>query len=210
MFAWTDLAAYVAVVALLFLIPGPAVLLTLARSISGGPRAGIATGFGIAAGDAVHTLMAVIGLSAILMTSALAFDIVKYLGAAYLIYLGIRAVLERAGGGFDLPAVKPLSGAVIFRQAFLTEILNPKTALFFLSFLPQFVDPARGSVSLQLLALGAIFVAMSMAYTSLLAWIAGSFADFLKRNAAIARWQNKVVGGIYIGLGLQLALQERR
>jgi threonine/homoserine/homoserine lactone efflux protein len=210
MFAWTDLAAYVAIVALLFLIPGPAVLLTLARSISGGPRAGIATGFGIAAGDAVHTLMAVVGLSAILMTSALAFDIVKYLGAAYLIYLGIRSVLERSGGGFDLPNVKRLSGAVVFRQAFLTEILNPKTALFFLSFLPQFIDPARGSVSLQLLVLGAIFVVMSMAYTSLLAWAAGSFAGFLKRNEAIARWQNKVVGGIYIGLGLQLALQERR
>jgi threonine/homoserine/homoserine lactone efflux protein len=210
MFAWTDLATYVAVVALLFLIPGPAVLLTLARSISGGPRAGIATGFGIAAGDAVHTLMAVIGLSAILMTSALAFDIVKYLGAAYLIYLGVRSMLERAGGGFDLPSVKPLSGAIVFRQAFLTEILNPKTALFFLSFLPQFVDPARGAVSLQLLVLGAIFVVMSMAYTSLLAWAAGAFAGFLKRNEAIARWQNKVVGGIYIGLGLQLAMQERR
>jgi threonine/homoserine/homoserine lactone efflux protein len=202
MFAWTDLATYVAVVALLFLIPGPAVLLTLARSISGGPRAGIATGFGIAAGDAVHTLMAVIGLSAILMTSALAFDIVKYLGAAYLIYLGVRSMLERAGGGFDLPSVKPLSGAIVFRQAFLTEILNPKTALF--------VDPARGAVSLQLLVLGAIFVVMSMAYTSLLAWAAGAFAGFLKRNEAIARWQNKVVGGIYIGLGLQLAMQERR
>jgi threonine/homoserine/homoserine lactone efflux protein len=210
MFAWTDLATYVAVVALLFLIPGPAVLLTLARSISGGPRAGIATGFGIAAGDAAHTLMAVVGLSAILMTSALAFDIVKYLGAAYLIYLGVRSVLERSGGGFDLPNVKPLSGVVVFRQAFLTEILNPKTALFFLSFLPQFVDPARGSVSLQLLVLGAIFVVMSMAYTSLLAWVAGSFAGFLKRNGAIARWQNKVVGGIYMALGLQLALQERR
>ncbi len=210
MFAWTELATYVAVVALLFLVPGPAVLLTLARSISGGPRAGIATGFGIAAGDAVHTLMAVIGLSAILMTSALAFDIVKYLGAAYLIYLGIRAVLERAGGGFDLPDVKPLSGGIVFRQAFLTEILNPKTALFFLSFLPQFVDPARGPVALQLLALGAIFVVMSMAYTSLLAWAAGSFAGFLRRNEAIVRWQNRVVGGIYIGLGLQLALQERR
>jgi threonine/homoserine/homoserine lactone efflux protein len=209
MFAWTEITTYILVVALLFLVPGPAVLLTLARSISGGPRAGIATGFGIAAGDAVHTLMAVVGLSAILMTSALAFDIVKYCGAAYLVYLGIRAFLERTGG-FDLPNVKPLSGAVVFRQAFLTEILNPKTALFFLSFLPQFIDPARGAVSVQLLVLGAIFVVMSMAYTSLLALAAGSFAAFLKRNQAIARWQGKVVGSIYVGLGVQLALQERR
>jgi threonine/homoserine/homoserine lactone efflux protein len=209
MIEFGQIAAYVAVVALLFIIPGPAVLLTLARSISGGTRVGVATGAGIAVGDALHTLAAVIGLSAILMTSALAFEIMKYLGAAYLIYLGIVAIRDRASG-LDLPQVKRLTARNAFRQAILTEVLNPKTALFFLSFLPQFVDPARGAVWFQLLVLGAIFVGMSIAYTSMLAVAASSVAGFLKRNSAIARWQGKVVGSIYIGLGVQLALQERR
>jgi len=206
MFAWTDLATYVAVVALLFLIPGPAVLLTLARSISGGPRAGIATGFGIAAGDAVHTLMAVIGLSAVLMTSALAFDIVKYLGAAYLIYLGIRAVFERSGGGFDLPNVKPLSGAVVFRQAFLTEILNPKTALFFLAFLPQFVEVERGHVGMQIAFLGLLFTLLGFVTDSCYALAAGTIGNRLKSSPGFLKAERYVTGAIFIGLGLSAAL----
>jgi threonine/homoserine/homoserine lactone efflux protein len=209
MIEFGQIAAYVAVVAVLFIIPGPAVLLTLARSISGGTRVGVATGAGIAVGDAMHTLAAVIGLSAILMTSALAFEIMKYLGAAYLIYLGVVAILERSSA-LDLPQVRQLTPRAAFRQAILTEVLNPKTALFFLSFLPQFVDPARGAVWLQLLLLGAIFVAMSIAYTSMLAYAAGTVAGFIKRHSAIGRWQGKVVGSIYIALGVQLALQERR
>jgi threonine/homoserine/homoserine lactone efflux protein len=143
MFDLGQIVAYVLVVRALFLVPGPAVLLTLARSIGGGARVGIATGAGIAVGDALHTLMAVLGLSAILMTSALAFEIVKYLGAAYLIYLGICALLEQSGD-IRLPQVRRVTPGVAFRQAILTEVLNPKTALFFLSFLPQFANPARG------------------------------------------------------------------
>jgi threonine/homoserine/homoserine lactone efflux protein len=209
MFDLTQIVAYVLVVMALFLVPGPAVLLTLARSIGGGARAGIATGAGIAVGDALHTLMAVLGLSAVLMTSALAFEIVKYLGAAYLIYLGIRAFLEQAGD-IHLPEVQPVTPLLAFRQAILTELLNPKTALFFLSFLPQFANPARGAVWAQLLALGAIFVAMSIAYTSLLALGAASVAGWLGRHSAIGKWKGKLVGSIYIALGVQLALQERR
>ena len=209
MFELGQIVAYVAVVALLFLVPGPAVLLTLARSIGGGARVGVATGAGIAVGDGIHTLAAVIGLSAVLMTSALAFDVVKYLGAAYLVYLGIVAIRER-GTDIELPQVKPLTAHRAFRQAILIEVLNPKTALFFLSFLPQFVDPARGAVWAQLLALGAIFVGMSIAYTSMLAVAAGTIAHWLKRHSAIGRLQSKIIGSIYIGLGIQLALQERR
>jgi threonine/homoserine/homoserine lactone efflux protein len=209
MFDLTQIAAYVAVVALLFLVPGPAVLLTLARSMSGGAGVGVATGAGIAVGDTLHTLAAVIGLSAVLMTSALAFDIVKYLGAAYLVYLGIVAIRERTGD-IELPQVKAMTARRAFRQAILIEVLNPKTALFFLSFLPQFVDPARGAVWAQLLVLGGIFVAMSLAYTSVLALSAATIAQWLKRNSRIGRWQGKIIGSIYIGLGVQLALQERR
>ncbi|QCI65229.1 LysE family translocator [Phreatobacter stygius] len=208
MFSLVEIGTYMAVVLALFLVPGPAVLLTLARSIKGGARSGIATGLGIAAGDALHTLMAVLGLSAILMTSALAFDIVKYCGAAYLIYLGYCAWRER-GGNLDMPRVARVSGATAFRQAILTEMLNPKTALFFLSFLPQFVHPERGSAALQLVMLGAIFVAMSAAFTSVLALMAAPAAGWISRNRAIGRWQGKVIGSIYVGLGIQLALQQR-
>ena len=125
------LGAFVVVVLGLFLIPGPAVLLTLARSVSGGRRVGIATGLGIAAGDMVHTVMAAVGLSALLMTSAVAFEVVKYLGAAYLVWLGLRALFERADA-LHIPSARLVIPTVAFRQAVLTEVLNPKTALFFL------------------------------------------------------------------------------
>lgn len=202
------LGTFVVVVLGLFLIPGPAVLLTLARSIGGGWRVGIATGFGIAAGDLIHTIMAAIGLSALLMTSALAFEIVKYLGVAYLIWLGIRALLERAEA-LNIPASRRVHPAAAFRQAALTEVVNPKTALFFLAFLPQFVHPGEVAAVVQFAALGLIFVLMSAAYTALIALGAGSFGRFLKRHRGIGRWQGKVIGGIYLGLGIKLALQER-
>jgi threonine/homoserine/homoserine lactone efflux protein len=202
------LATFVLVVLGLFLIPGPAVLLTLARAISGGRRVGIATGLGIATGDLVHTLMAAIGLSALLMTSALAYEVVKYLGAAYLIYLGLRALFERAEA-LSIPSARRIDAYRAYRQAVLTELLNPKTALFFLSFLPQFVHPEQGSVVTQLALLGLIFVVMSAAYTSLIALGAGWLARWLMRHPGIGRWQGKVVGGIYLALGIRLALQER-
>lgn len=200
---------FMSVVAVLFLIPGPAVILTLARSVSGGARVGVATGAGVAVGDALHTLAAVIGLSAILMTSSLAFEIVRYLGAAYLVFLGIVAMWERTDS-LNVPDVPKMQPGRAFRQAIIIEILNPKTALFFLAFLPQFTDPTRGALWLQLLLLGAIFVAMSLAYTSLLAISAARVSRWIGRNGRIGRWQGKVVGGIYIALGVQLALQERK
>jgi threonine/homoserine/homoserine lactone efflux protein len=202
------LGTFVVVVLGLFLIPGPAVLLTLARSISGGWRVGVATGFGIATGDLVHTIMAAVGLSALLMTSALAFEVVKYLGAAYLVWLGVRALLERAEA-LNIPSSRRVTPIAAFRQAVLTEVLNPKTALFFLAFLPQFVRPGAAPPMAQFATLGLIFVAMSAAYTSLIAFGAGSFGRFLRRHRRIGRWQGKVIGGIYLGLGIKLALQER-
>jgi threonine/homoserine/homoserine lactone efflux protein len=202
------LATFIAVVLGLFLIPGPAVLLTLARAVSGGRRVGVATGLGIATGDLVHTAMATVGLSALLMTSALAFQIVKYLGVAYLFYLGACALLEKAKA-LNIPSTGRIAPTVAFHQAILTEVLNPKTALFFLAFLPQFVHPEKGSAVLQLAFLGLIFVVLSAVYTSLIAFGAGSFARWLAQHRRIGRWQGKVVGGIYLGLGVKLALQER-
>jgi threonine/homoserine/homoserine lactone efflux protein len=202
--------AFILVVLVLFLIPGPAVLLTLTQTVKGGLRAGIITGVGIAVGDLIHTFAAVLGLSAILMTSALAFEMVKYLGAAYLIFLGIKALLEKTKK-LEQPTAKKENPAVSFRQALLIELLNPKTALFFVAFLPQFVQPGGAPVVYQLLSLGLVFVLMSILYTSFLAFLASSLGNKLfSRKDKMSRWQGKVVGTIYIGLGLQLVFQSQK
>ncbi|MEH7251544.1 LysE family translocator [Neobacillus niacini] len=202
--------AFVLVVLVLFIIPGPAVFLTLTQTVKGGLKAGIITGVGIAVGDLLHTFAAVLGLSAILMTSALTFEVVKYLGAAYLIFLGIKALLEKTKEQ-EQPIAKKENPAVSFRQALLIELLNPKTALFFLAFLPQFVKTDGPPVVYQLLSLGLVFVLMSILYTSSLAFLASSLGNklFVKNNK-MARWQGKVVGFIYIGLGLQLVFQSQK
>jgi threonine/homoserine/homoserine lactone efflux protein len=201
--------AFVLVVLTLFLIPGPAVMLTLAQSVSGGRRNGIFTGLGIAVGDLIHTMASALGLSAILMTSALAFEMIKYLGAAYLLYLGVRAFLEKSTR-LTMPSVEPTNSSRSFTQAVLIEVLNPKTALFFLSFLPQFVHPEDGSVVIQLLILGLTFVALSIMYTTLIAFMAGSLSQWLSRNQTIARWQGKVVGLVYFGLAVHMTLQHQK
>jgi threonine/homoserine/homoserine lactone efflux protein len=202
------LVTYALVVLGLFLIPGPAVLLVLARATSSGRRVGVATGLGIATGDLVHTVTATFGLSAVLMTSALAFSIVKFAGAAYLVYLGLRAFFDKPEA-LDLPRARAMGAPRAFRQAVLAEMLNPKTAVFFLAFLPQFVHPENGPAIMQFALLGLLFVAMSAAYTSLIAVAAGSFGGWLARHRRVMRWQGKVVGAIYLGLGIRLALQER-
>lgn len=201
-------AAFTAVVLGLFLIPGPADLLTLARASSGGRTVGLATGLGISTGDAIHSVMATLGLSAVLMTSALAFGIVKFAGAAYLVLLGIKSLLERTDE-LRLTTAPSIDAARAYRQGVLTELLNPKTALFFLAFLPQFIHPARGFVIGQFAVLGLIFVGMSVVYISLVALAAGHLGDWLKGHSRIGRWQGRVVGLIYLALGAKLALQER-
>ncbi|MDA9441754.1 lysine transporter LysE [Bradyrhizobium sp. CCBAU 51745] len=202
------LITYVLIVLGFVFIPGPATLLTMARAASSGTKAGIATGAGIAAGDLIHTSMAIVGLSAIIATSALLFSIVKYAGAAFLIYLGIRAMLDKA-------PIEPNGGAPAigagraFRQAVLTEVLNPKTALFFLAFLPQFVRPEHGSIGLQLAILGIVFVLLGLVSTVVFALGAGRLGNLLRRHPAVVKWQGKVVGTIYCAVGVRLALQER-
>ena len=204
----TTLITYSLIVLGFVFIPGPATLLTVARASTSGTRVGIATGAGITAGDFLHTLMAVVGISAIIATSATLFSVVKYLGAAYLVYLGIRALREP-------PVTEPGQGRVpitasqAFRQAILAEVLNPKTALFFLAFLPQFIDPARGQVMLQLTVLGLVFALLGFVSTIVYSVTAGGLGAFLRRHPVVLKWQGKVVGGIYCALGVRLALQER-
>jgi threonine/homoserine/homoserine lactone efflux protein len=199
---------YVTIVLGFVFIPGPATLLTVARATSSGTKVGIATGAGIAAGDVVHTFTAIVGISAIIATSAVLFSFIKYIGAAYLIYLGIRAVLEKAPANVAA-GVPQISAGTAFRQAVFAEVLNPKTALFFLAFLPQFVQPENGSMMLQMATLGIIFVVLGLVSTVVFAVGAAGLGNFLRRNPTVLKWQGKVVGSIYCALGVRLALQER-
>jgi threonine/homoserine/homoserine lactone efflux protein len=202
------LIAYVAIVLGFVFIPGPATLLTVAVATSSGTRVGIATGLGIAIGDVIHTAMAVLGISAIILASALLFSLIKYLGAAYLIYLGLRAIFARQPAARDENPSR-ITATRAFRQAILAELLNPKTALFFLAFLPQFVRPENGSVLLQLTVLGIILVLLGLFSTVVFAVCAGRIGALLRKNPAVLRWQGKVVGGIYCAIGARLAFQER-
>jgi threonine/homoserine/homoserine lactone efflux protein len=204
----TTLFAYMAVVLGFVFIPGPAVLLTVARATSSGARVGIATGAGIAAGDVLHTVMAMVGISAIIAASAVLFSVIKYIGAGYLVYLGVRAFLDKtpAIGGAD---ALPIPAGLAFRQAVLAEVLNPKTALFFLAFLPQFVHAGNGSVALQLLTLGVVYVLLGLVSTVAFAVGAGGIGRFLRRNPSVLKWQGKAVGAIYCAVGVRLAMQQR-
>ncbi|MFS0644295.1 LysE family translocator [Siminovitchia sp. 179-K 8D1 HS] len=208
MITFSTLSMFVVIVIGLFLIPGPAVLLVASRTVQSGRKGGIMAGLGIATGDLIHTLFATIGLSAILMTSALAFNIVKFAGVAYLFYLGIRAVMEKPSDP-KLPNISPATSTNSYTQAVLIEILNPKTALFFLSFLPQFVHPEQGSTFFQFLVLGLVFVLLSAIYTTLIAMGVRLLAGVVKKISWISRFSGKIVGAIYIGLGLKVAFQSR-
>jgi threonine/homoserine/homoserine lactone efflux protein len=198
---------FILVVLMLFLIPGPAVLVTISQTIKGGKKNGIITGLGIAFGDLIHTFAAVLGLSAILMTSAFAFEVVKYIGAAYLICLGISALINKTKK-VAKPAVEKVNPNLSFRQALLIELLNPKTALFFLAFLPQFVRSDSYPVTFQLLMLGLTFVLMSIIYTTFIAFLTSIIGEkFLAKTKQSSNWIGKVAGIVYIGLGLKLAFQ---
>lgn len=208
MFELSAVMTYVAVVLGLFLIPGPAVLLVVTRTFQGGRKVGIATGLGVAAGDLIHTLGAALGLSAILMTSATAFNVVKLIGAAYLIYLGVRAFMSRSGAAsrLQLPAVTPTQA---FFQAIGAEVLNPKTAIFFLAFLPQFIHAQSGSSFLQFAVLGLIFSGLSATYTSLLALAIRPLSRAIKGLSGLRRWEGKITGTLFMALGLKIAFQQR-
>ncbi|QKE72382.1 LysE family translocator [Arthrobacter citreus] len=200
--------SFILVVLTLFLIPGPAVLLTLSQTMKGGKWNGILTGLGIAVGDLIHTCASVFGLSAILMTSAFAFEVVKYLGAAYLFYLGITALIRKTKKSEKAKVQKEINTKLSFRQAVLIEVLNPKTALFFLALLPQFVQHNGHSVFIQLLTLGMTFVILSILYTTSLVLLSSLIGNkFFNKNSNSSKWMGKTIGLVYIGLGVRVALQ---
>lgn len=194
----------------LLLIPGPAVLYIVARSIDQGRKAGLASCSGITTGGLVHVLAAAFGLSALLVSSAMAYSVVKYAGATYLVYLGIKKLRERPVAADGMKHVEPASLRHVYAQGVLVQALNPKTAIFFFAFLPQFVNPTRGPVTLQFLALGMIFIVMGFISDSLWALTAGSAAGWLQRNRTFLRHQQYVSGTVYIGLGLATAASGSR
>ena len=209
MIATSQLFFFMGAALALLLIPGPAVLYITARSASQGRVAGLVSVLAIETANFMQAVAAALGLSAILLSSALAFDVVKYLGAAYLIYLGIRKLLASDNGAED-EEVKQESLARIYWQGFAVNILNPKTALFFFAFLPQFVDPAKGNVVMQNLLLGAIFVGMAIITDSMYALLASSLAGKLTGNKRFQKGQRYFAGLVYIGLGITTALTGSR
>lgn len=189
----------------LLLTPGPAVLYIVARSIDQGRRAGLVSVLSIEVGNSMHVLAATLGLSALLASSALTFSAVKYLGAAYLILLGVRKLLSRELV-ISSAAVQPESHRRIFSQGVLVAALNPKTALFFLAFLPQFADSSRGPIAPQMLILGGLFVLMAIVSDSLYALTAGTLGNWLKGTPRFWQAERYAVGSVYVGLGLTAAL----
>jgi threonine/homoserine/homoserine lactone efflux protein len=202
-----NLPVFLLAALILLLTPGPAVLYIIARSMDQGRLAGFVSVLSIEVGNSFHVLAATLGLSAILLSSALAFTVIKYLGAAYLVYLGIRRLLAR-DRDHEIASLQPQSLRRIFSQGVVVAMLNPKTALFFLAFLPQFVDPSAGAVSLQLLTLGGLFVLMAIITDGIYALLASTAGGWLKRNRSFLRAERYVVGSVYIGLGVTAALAE--
>jgi threonine/homoserine/homoserine lactone efflux protein len=192
----------------LIVIPGPAVLFIVARSMHQGPRAGIVSALGVACGALVHVAGAVLGFSALIASSATAFGVVRWAGAGYLIYLGVRTWLSRDEAEVIAPPPTPLRR--LFGQGFVVNVLNPKSALFFLALFPQFVDPARGHAALQMLIFGGLFVAMGLVSDSIYALLAGSLKSRLGRSPRARRGARLFSGGVYVALGLGTALSGSR
>ena len=203
--------AFVAAALVVLLMPGPAVLYIVARSIGQGRRAGLVSVFGLSTGALVHVAAATAGLSAVLMTSATAFSVVKYLGAAYLTYLGIRVLLARDADPVDGPAAEaPRSHRRIFAEGVLVSLLNPKIAVFFLAFLPQFVSPAHGNATQQIMTLGLVYVGLALITDSAYALLAGSVRHLISGRVMRGPLPRYATGAVYIGLGVTTALSGRR
>jgi threonine/homoserine/homoserine lactone efflux protein len=191
------------------LSPGPSILYILSRSIGQGREAGLVSVLGLATATLIHAMAAALGLSTLFVYSPVAFAVVKYLGAAYLIYLGVATLLSRNTPQPARAAV-PVKLAAIYRQGVVTDLLNPKVALFFIAFLPQFVDPASGSPALQILFFGLLFHVTGVPVNLLVALAGGRLAALLARRPNWARVQNWISGTVLVGLGLRLALSEQR
>jgi threonine/homoserine/homoserine lactone efflux protein len=207
--ALDTLLIFTAAALLMNISPGPSNFYVMSRSVAQGPRGGAVAAMGLALGGLVHVAAAAFGLSAVFHYYPAAFGAVKIIGAAYLIFLGIRYLRGRSFDAPLRPQVPCRSYGRILRESILVEVLNPKTALFFLAFLPQFVDVARGAPALQILLLGVIVTASAIPCDLIVAWASGSAAHAISANPRFARMQEYVSGSILIGLGIYVAISER-
>jgi threonine/homoserine/homoserine lactone efflux protein len=198
-------AIYIPAALVLLAIPGPAVLYVIATSVEGGRRAGLLSVAGVHVGSIVHVAAACAGLSALIVSSAIAFSTVKYVGAAYLVFIGIKKLLDKDDLPEDIPR-PPRSGRRIFTQGIVVNVLNPKTALFFLAFLPQFVDPGRGTPWVQILVLGLLFATLGFLSDGVWALVAGTLGERLRRSRRFPAAQRYVSGSVFVGLGAVAAL----
>lgn len=206
-----NLALFVAASLALIATPGQDNIYILTRGIAQGRPAALASAWGVCAGVLVHTAFAALGLSAILASSALAFSVVKYAGAAYLVYLGLGMVLSCEGLAISEGDIaRSASTRKVFLQGAASSILNPKVALFFLAFLPQFASAGAGGARLQFLFLGLLFVALALVVTTLLALFCGTVGDWLRDRPSVAGAVGKAAGGVLVALGVRLALTDAR
>ena len=203
------LALFLAATLALTLTPGPAVLFLVTRTVSQGRRAGLLSLLGIGLGNCVHAGATALGLAALLASVPVAFTAVKLLGAGVLVWMGVRRLLDRSAPGLVAQPAQSGPAAGTLRQAFAVAALNPKTALFFLAFLPQFASPALGHLPFQLLLLGAIFVATAMLTDGGYVLLADGLGRFLRRHPGFARAERWVSAAVYAGLGLLAALAQR-
>ena len=208
MFGIHDLTLFIISGLLLNIMPGPDSLLIMTRSATQGWRAGVAAAIGIGTGTMVHVLAAAVGLSAILATSATAFMVVKYIGAAYIIYMAIGLLRSKRSQAAAV-IVPPLPYRKIYLQGLLTNVLNPKVAIFFLAFVPQFIDAAAPNKALAFVVLGCIFNLNGMLWCTTLALCTAFASARIKPNSRLTLWLNRVTGGLFIWLGIKLALSKQ-
>lgn len=208
MFGIHDLPLFILSGLLLNILPGPDSLLIMTRSATQGWRAGVAAVMGITTGTMVHVTAAAVGLSAILATSATAFTVVKYVGAAYILWMAVGLLRAKRSDAKEAMAVPPQPYAKIFAQGLLTNVLNPKVALFFLAFVPQFIDAAAPNKALAFIILGCIFNFNGMLWCVSLALFTAFASARLKVNPTTALWLNRVTGGLFVWLGVKLALSK--
>lgn len=192
---------------LLNISPGPDLLYILSRTISSGRKVGIASALGVCSGAFVHVILAACGVSAILATSERAFDFLKYLGAAYLLYLGLKSLMTSPGSSTTHGEIESRKASVVeaYRQGVLIDVFNPKVALFFLAFLPQFVQPSKGSEQVQIIFLGSLVILVAIAVEVSFVLLAAKATQKLRSNPNMGSWLDKALGLLLIGLSLRLA-----
>ena len=207
---WSTISIFIAAATALVVMPGPTTFYIATRSLQQGPMAGVVSCLGVMSATVVHVSAAALGLSALLLSSAMAFNLVKYAGAAYLIYLGVKTLWSRDGASAEAKPVAARSLGSVYYNGFLVNLLNPKTTLFIAAFLPQFVELHRGAVAGQIFFLGAVLIAVGACSDLCYALLAGKFGNWLGRKPVFLGARRYFAGCVYLGLGVATVLTGAR